>query len=401
MGIVETIGVALRNLWANKLRTALSVLGIVIGVASVITMISAGSSAQKQITSDISALGSNMIMVTPNLKPSGQARSYQQLLTISLADQIRAAAPAVSAVSPVAQMEGRIIAGSSSASAVITGITPAYTRIVSTRVALGRGLVESEVDAAAHSMVLGSEVASDLFGSDDPIGRQVALAVGDRRAVFTVVGVTESKAALFWANADAQAFIPVTTLLYRMSPIKRVSTYFCQAASAQATDVAVAQVERFLASLAGTSDAFSVASQAGLIDAIKQVTATMTLLLGTIAGISLVVGGIGIMNTLLTSVAERTREIGVRKSLGACNRDILQQFLTEALVLSMLGGTFGMLLGWLGGAGIARIAGWPVSVDLSSVIAAVSFSTAVGLIFGTYPALQASRMDPVQALRYE
>jgi len=144
-----------------------------------------------------------------------------------------------------------------------------------------------------------------------------------------------------------------------------------------------------------------VASQASLIDAIKQVTATMTLLLGTIAGISLVVGGIGIMNTLLTSVAERTREIGVRKSLGACNRDILLQFLAEALVLSMLGGTVGMLLGWLGGAGIARIAGWPVSVDLSSVVAAVSFSTAVGLIFGTYPALQASRMDPVQALRYE
>ena len=401
MGIAETIGVALRNLWANKLRTALSVLGIVIGVASVITMISAGSSAQKQITSDISALGSNMIMVTPNLKPGTQGRSYQHLLTMSLADQIQAAAPAVSAVSPVAQMEGRIIAGGSSASAVITGITPAYTRIVSTRIALGRSLIESEIDAAAHSIVLGAEVATDLFGSEDPIGRHVALVSGDHRAPFTVVGVTESKGALFWTNADTQAFIPVTTLLYRMSPTKRVSTYFCQASSAQAADVAVAQVERFLASAAGTTDAFSVASQASLIDAIKQVTATMTLLLGTIAGISLVVGGIGIMNTLLTSVAERTREIGVRKSLGACNRDILLQFLSEALVLSMLGGTVGMLLGWLSGAGIARIAGWPISVDLSSVVAAVSFSTAVGLIFGTYPALQASRMDPVQALRYE
>jgi len=364
-------------------------------------MISAGSSAQKQITSDISALGSNMIMVTPNLKPGAQRRSYQHLLTMSLADRIQAAAPAVSAVSPVAQMEGRIIAGGSSASAVITGITPAYTRIVSTRIALGRSLIQSEVDAAAHSIVLGSEVASDLFGSEDPIGRQLALVSGDHRAVFTVVGVTESKGALFWANADTQAFIPVTTLLYRMSPIKRVSTYFCQASSAQAAEVAVAQIERFLASVSGTTDAFSVASQASLIDAIKQVTATMTLLLGTIAGISLVVGGIGIMNTLLTSVAERTREIGVRKSLGACNRDIMLQFLSEALVLSMLGGTVGMLLGWLGGAGIARIAGWPISVDLSSVVAAVSFSTAVGLIFGTYPALQASRMDPVQALRYE
>ena len=401
MGIAETIGVALRNLWANKLRTALSVLGIVIGVASVITMISAGSSAQKQITSDISALGSNMIMVTPNLKPGTQGRSYQHLLTMSLADQIQAAAPAVSAVSPVAQMEGRIIAGGSSASAVITGITPAYTRIVSTRIALGRSLIQSEIDAAAHSIVLGAEAATDLFGSEDPIGRHVALVSGDHRAPFTVVGVTESKGALFWTNADTQAFIPVTTMLYRMSPIKRVGVYFCQASSAQAADVAVAQVERFLASVAGTPDAFSVASQASLIDAIKQVTATMTLLLGTIAGISLIVGGIGIMNTLLTSVAERTREIGVRKSLGACNRDILLQFLSEALVLSMLGGTVGMLLGWLGGAGIARIAGWPVSVDLSSVVAAVSFSTAVGLIFGTYPALQASRMDPVQALRYE
>ncbi|MGI6132417.1 MAG: ABC transporter permease [Bacillota bacterium] len=401
MGIAETIGVALRNLWANKLRTALSVLGIVIGVASVITMISAGSSAQKQITSDISALGSNMIMVTPNLKPGAQGRSYQHLLTMSLADQIQAAAPAISAVSPVAQIEGRIIAGGFSAPSVITGITPAYTRIVNTRIALGRSLIQSEVDAAAHSIVLGSEAASDLFGSEDPIGRHVALVSGDHRAVFTVVGVTESKGALFWANSDTQAFIPVTTLLYRMSPFKRVGTYFCQASSAQAAEVAVAQVERFLASVAGTPDAFSVASQASLIDAIKQVTATMTLLLGTIAGISLVVGGIGIMNTLLTSVAERTREIGVRKSLGACNRDILLQFLSEALVLSMLGGTVGMLLGWLGGAGIARIAGWPISVDLSSVVAAVSFSTAVGLIFGTYPALQASRMDPVQALRYE
>ena len=401
MGIAETIGVALRNLWANKLRTALSVLGIVIGVASVITMISAGSSAQKQITSDISALGSNMIMVTPNLKPGMQGRSYQHLLTMSLADQIQAAAPAVSAVSPVAQMEGRIIAGGSSASAVITGITPAYTRIVSTRIALGRSLIESEVDVAAHSVVLGSEVASDLFGSEDPIGRHVALVSGDHRAPFTVVVVTESKVSLFLTNADTQAFIPVTTMLYRMSPIKRVGVYFCQASSAQAADVAVAQVERFLASVAGTPDAFSVTSQASLIDAIKQVTATMTLLLGTIAGISLVVGGIGIMNTLLTSVAERTREIGVRKSLGACNRDILLQFLSEALVLSMLGGTVGMLLGWLSGAGIARIAGWPISVDLSSVVVAVSFSTTVGLIFGTYPALQASRMDPVQALRYE
>ncbi|HBK60308.1 MAG TPA: hypothetical protein DDZ84_05880, partial [Firmicutes bacterium] len=165
MGIAEIVGLALRNLWANKLRTALSVLGIVIGVASVITMISAGSSAQKQITSDISALGSNMIMVTPNLKPGARGRSYEHLLTISLAEQIQAAAPEVSAVSPVAQTEGRLIAGSSSTSAMITGITPAYTRIASSRIALGRSLVQSEVDAAAHSMVLGSRVASDLFGS--------------------------------------------------------------------------------------------------------------------------------------------------------------------------------------------------------------------------------------------
>ena len=159
-----------------------------------------------------------MIMVTPNLKPGAQGRSYQHLLTMSLADQIQAAAPAISAVSPVAQIEGRIIAGGFSAPSVITGITPAYTRIVNTRIALGRSLIQSEVDAAAHSIVLGSEAASDLFGSEDPIGRHVALVSGDHRAVFTVVGVTESKGALFWANSDTQAFIPVTTLLCRMSP---------------------------------------------------------------------------------------------------------------------------------------------------------------------------------------
>ncbi|MDD2202158.1 MAG: ABC transporter permease [Firmicutes bacterium] len=401
MGLIETMGLALRNLWANRLRTILSALGIVIGVASVITMISVGTSAERRISSEIAGLGSNMILVAPKVRRGVGSIDSSTLLSIDMAEEILAAAPAVSAVSPVAQIEAKLRWGNSSANASIVGISPAYMGIANHTIAKGRSLIPAEADSAVKSIVLSSGVASALFADEDPIGREIGVVAAGRRFDFTVVGVTATRSEMLFMNSGNEAFVPVTCLLYRMMPIRRVSMYYCQTKSPDQVEQAVAQIERYLASRAGNPDAFSVASQEALLDAVRQVTSTMTLLLGTIAGISLVVGGIGIMNTLLTSVAERTREIGVRKSLGARNRDILLQFLVEALALSLIGGTIGMILGWMAGSGIARLVGWPPSFSMTSVVAAVGFSSAVGLLFGIFPAMKASKMNPVDALRYE
>lgn len=401
MGLLETMGLALRNLWANRLRTILSALGIVIGVASVITMISVGTSAERRISSEIAGLGSNMILVAPTMRRGTGSMDASRLLSIDMADEIMAAAPAVSAVSPVAQIEGTLRWGSSTTSASIVGVSPAYMGIVNQTIARGRSLIPAEADSAAKSIVLGHKIASDLFGNEDPIGREIGVVAAGRRFDFTVVGVLAERSEMLFMNSENQAFVPVTCLLHRMMPIRGVGMYYCQTESPELVEQAVSQIKRYLASRTGNPDAFNVASQEALLDAVRQVTATMTLLLGTIAGISLVVGGIGIMNTLLTSVAERTREIGVRKSLGARNRDILLQFLVEALVLSLIGGTIGMILGWMAGSGIAKLAGWPPSFSIKSVVAAVGFSSAVGLLFGIFPAMKASKMNPVDALRYE
>ncbi|HOB42743.1 MAG TPA: ABC transporter permease [Bacillota bacterium] len=400
MGFLETIGLAFRNLWANRLRTMLSALGIVIGVASVITMISVGTSAERRIASEIAGLGSNMILVTPKIGRGAKSASSPSL-TIEMAEELKAAAPAVSAVSPVAQIEGQLRWASSSTNTSIIGITSDYMRIANQSIVRGRSLIPAEVDSAAKSIILGAKTASALFEDEDPIGREIGVVAAGRRFDFTVVGVVAAKSDMLFMNSDSQAFVPITCLLYRMMPIRGISMYYCQAQSPEMAGPAVAQVERYLASRTGNPGAFNVGSQEALLDAVHQVTSTMTLLLGIIAGISLLVGGIGIMNTLLTSVAERTREIGIRKSLGARNRDILLQFLVEALALSLIGGAIGMILGWMAGSGISRLAGWPPSFSMTSVAAAVGFSSAVGLIFGIFPAVKAAQMNPVDALRYE
>ena len=258
-----------------------------------------------------------------------------------------------------------------------------------------------DLDSSSHVIVLGSAVARDLFADLDPIGRQVSVTVGERSRPFTVVGVVEPKGSVFLSDMDRQAFIPVTTMVYKMLPSRNVSMFFCQTSSPDDADAAVAQLKRYLSTVAGDDRAFEVSSQQALLKATRQITSIVTAMLTVIAGISLLVSGLGIMNTLLTSVAERTREIGVRKSLGARNEDIRSQFLVEAVVLSSLGGAAGLALGYVG-AGIASAAlGWPMAFNWLAVVAAIGFSTLVGLAFGTYPAARASNMDPVAALRYE
>jgi putative ABC transport system permease protein len=404
LGLVETLLLAIRSLWSNKLRTGLSVLGIIIGVGSVIVMISVGTSAQNQITSDISSLGSNLIMITPGaaIGRSGQiARDYRNLLTLDLAREIQDAAPAAATVAPLAQADGRLIYGDLNVRTPIMGITPAYADIVNYRVERGRMITEQEMRDSEKSIILGWKIAEKLFGSEDPIGRTIKVGFGDSRIEFTCVGVMEQKGGLFFSNFDDQAYVPVTTLLYRAMRVRVISSYVCQAVSDDLSDAAVAQIERYLAVKTGNPQAFTVMSQKEILDTVNRVTSTMTFLLGAIAGISLLVGGIGIMNIMLVSVTERTREIGIRKSMGAKNRHILLQFIVEAMTLSGSGGLIGILFGWLGGTVITRIAGWPPSYSLLSVLVAIGFSSAVGLFFGIYPAMKAARMDPVEALRYE
>ncbi|MGB4338247.1 MAG: ABC transporter permease [Bacillota bacterium] len=401
MTLVETVLLALRNLKANKLRTFLSVLGVMVGVGAVITVISVGMSAQAEIARNISDLGSNMIAVVPNLNASQDPRKVMKFMTLELSARMLEAAPALSAVSAVAQSNATLTYRGEPTTASLTGIEPEYARIMTTKIALGRGIVHSDLDSSSHVIVLGSAVARDLFADLDPIGRQVSVTVGERSRPFTVVGVVEPKGSVFLSDMDRQAFIPVTTMVYKMLPSRNVSMFFCQTSSPDDADAAVAQLKRYLSTVAGDDRAFEVSSQQALLKATRQITSIVTAMLTVIAGISLLVSGLGIMNTLLTSVAERTREIGVRKSLGARNEDIRSQFLVEAVVLSSLGGAAGLALGYVG-AGIASAAlGWPMAFNWLAVVAAIGFSTLVGLAFGTYPAARASNMDPVAALRYE
>ncbi|MEA4882234.1 MAG: ABC transporter permease [Clostridia bacterium] len=396
----ETFALALGSLRVNRARTFLSALGIVIGVASVITMISVGSSAQLQITSSISDLGSNLIMISPT-KPQSAEVGRERTLTMSLAERIKEACPALRDVSPVSQIPATIAFRGATTDAMAMGVSRSYLPLSNLHIARGRGFTASEESSAANVAVLSGKAASKLFGEDDPVGRMISMITPVRRTQCLVVGVTESKADMFTSNASEDVYVPVTSLVYRMSPVRRVAYYIANTRSAKDADAAVAQVSRFLDSVDETRDGFTIMSQEALLDVVRQATSTMTLLLGAIAGISLLVGGIGIMSTMLTSVAERTREIGVRKSLGAKNRDILAQFLAEAVALAVSGGVIGMLIGWLGGAAISAALGWASSFSLTSVVAAVGFSSAVGLAFGIFPAMRAARMEPVAALRYE
>ncbi|MEA4884934.1 MAG: ABC transporter permease [Clostridia bacterium] len=399
MGPTEVLTIAVESLLANRGRTALSALGIIIGVASVITMISVGASAERRIGADIAGLGSNLIIVAPSNKLSRPARDYGTLLTPDLAEDICTSSRSIRASAPVVEIHATLYGPASQSSATVAGVTPDYGRIMAPRIALGRGISDSDVARSSCSMVLGWAIASRLFGDSDPVGQTIRVSHGERLTHFIVVGVTEKKASVFVSNSAEQAFIPVTSMLHRLLHRRHVGMLLFQAESGSHIAEAMAHIERRLLLASGSPDAFTVTSQEGLLDAMRQATATMTLLLGATAGISLVVGGIGIMNTLLASVAERTREVGLRKSLGARNRDIMLQFLAESVALSIMGGAPGLLVGWLAGAAIADAAGWPHGFSASSVVAALGVSSTVGVAFGMYPALKASRMNPIVALR--
>ncbi len=404
---------ALESLNGNKLRSILTVLGIVIGVAAVIAMLSIGRGAEASITSRIESMGTNLIYVTPGSTSQQGVQTGEGsagTLTLDDADAL-AELPNVVAVASSTTNFAQVVYQSQNTRTRLMGVTPGYEIVSSLTLEDGEFISEADQKARSLVVVLGSAVAENLFGSTaGVVGQKVRL----NGQPYKVIGVLASKGGTGFMNQDDQVFIPLSTALYRLVGGARfrgssvISQITVKAENAKAIDQVLNDVTLLMRERHGTvegADDFTVTSQEATLQAATQISDTLTIFLGGIAGISLAVGGIGIMNIMLTTVTERTHEIGLRKAVGAKRRDILLQFLVESMVLSLLGGIIGVALGW----GISNLMGQiqfsgstitPV-VSLDSVLLATFFSIAVGLFFGIYPATRAARLQPVEALRYE
>jgi putative ABC transport system permease protein len=402
----ETLKIAINSLKSNKLRTLLAMLGIIIGVGAVIAIVSIGSGAREQITSNISNLGSNLINIFPGTSRGWGGRisaSSGDVFTLKLAEDIIKLCPSVKKVVPVAQGSGLLIAGDVNAQANIVGTNADYQEVNNYNVSQGQFINSDDLESNLNVIVLGSQLAKDLFNSESPLGKKIKLNYKDKNYLFTVIGVMEEKGGGLTGDLDDRSYIPITTYMKKLSNSRYVSSYLAQANSSQEASSAVGEIEYFLIKNLDDKDKekFRLLSMDQILETVNSVTASLSLMLGGIAAISLLVGGIGIMNIMLVSVTERTREIGIRKALGAKRKNIMNQFLIEALSLSSLGGMIGIILGWLGAYFIAQLGKWSLVITLSSVLLAFGFAVAIGLFFGVYPAMKAAKMDPVEALSYE
>jgi putative ABC transport system permease protein len=367
-------------------------------------MVSVGQGAQKQIEQSIEGLGTNMLTVMPGSIQQGFAQGgfgSSQTLTyddsIAVGDEI----PGLAGVAPEMGSAGQVKYGRNNWRTSITGTTPDYLVVRNWQLAEGRFFTEEDNRARRNVCVIGSATAGNLFGEESPTGKRLKI----MDLSFTVLGVLETRGGGGFGNQDDIILIPIETSYKRYTGQKVLRSMSVSVADKVDMNTARDQITELLRTrhkiASGAEDDFMIMSQEDIIQTMQGVTGTLTLLLASIAGISLLVGGIGIMNIMLVSVTERTREIGIRKAIGARRRDILAQFLTEAVILSGTGGLLGWTFGSLGAEVIRRIGGLPVSVSLSTVLLALGFSVAVGMFFGIYPAAKAARMDPIQALHYE
>ena len=410
MKILVSIRVALRALRVNRLRSALTMLGIIIGVAAVIAMVAIGSGATASIQAQIQSIGSNIIMVLSGSLTTGGMRlgsGASQTLTEDDAKAIAAECPAVSAVAPTVRGGAQLMFGNSNWATSIQGTTPDYLAIRDLSVANGRAFTDQDVESAAKVALLGPTVAKNLFGDGDPVGQVIRI----KNAPFTVSGVLAAKGqSPTGQDQDDVVIVPISTAKREVTGASRanarsVGSLMVQAASANLMDEAQTEIGALLRQRhhiqAGQDDDFTVRNLSEVFDAQEGSAQVMALLLGAIASVSLIVGGIGIMNIMLVSVTERTREIGLRLAVGGKARDIMSQFLVEAVTLSVLGGTVGILLGLGASELISHFAGWSTLISPTAIILASVFSAVVGISFGYYPARKAAMLDPIEALRYE
>lgn len=408
MNILQAFWEALESLVANKMRSALTILGIIIGVASVIAMLAIGSGAENTITGEIQGVGSNLLFV---LSGGSEDVTNPKRLSQGDADAINDPfqAPSVKNVAPALQGGAEASYAGESTNTTIYGVTPPYAEVRNVNLSEGEFLTEAHMLGRASVALLGTEVAEDLFGRKSGLVGETVRIEGQN---FRIIGILEEKGGSAFSNEDDQIIIPITTAqtrLIRRSQQDRVDIIFVQATNAEAISQASEEISQILRTRHRCKigeDDFTIITQQDMIGVASSITGVLTIFLGGIAAISLLVGGIGIMNIMLVSVIERTREIGLRKAVGARKQDILIQFLAESLLLSLVGGAIGIGFGWVISTVVGKIAAandvaLNPAIDLNSILLATLFSIAVGLFFGIYPANRAASLQPVEALRYE
>ena len=398
MRFSENIAMATKNLTANKIRSLLTMLGVIIGVAAVIDMVALGEGAKQQVTKNITAMGSNLVMVFPGMgSRRGGSFGGGHPLTNSLLPVIEKASPAIAAVAPEARSSMTVGTGVESMTSSVIGCTIPYFSLRNYQLAEGRIFSDSEVNGRRRVAVIGSYVASELFAGSDPLGQDIKVGVSR----FQIIGVLKEKGQSGFNNSDDLVLIPLSTAQQRVFGNQNVDTIYIQADSPDQVDAVYNRVYAALLQKFKDESKFNVRNQAEVLSTVQQTTQTFTLLLAGIAAVSLLVGGIGIMNIMLVSVTERIKEIGIRKAIGAQKAEILGLFLIEAVGLSLIGGLIGISLGWLLAALISKFSGWPTLVSPVSIAVSFGFSILVGLFFGGYPAYKAAGLNPIEALRHE
>jgi putative ABC transport system permease protein len=408
MNVLMIIRIAFRALARNKSRAALTMLGIIIGVSAVIVMVSIGQGAQATVQAQIEGMGTNLLFVSAGAQNVGGVRSgagdagTNNTLTVEDLAAIRREVPSVALVSPVVNARAQLVSGNQNWSTQIQGVSEQFPEIRKWTVASGDFFTDSDVRSAARVVVIGQTIAANLFAGQDPVGQTLRVS----NMPFRVVGVMARKGQdPQGRDQDDAAFAPYTSVQKKLLGSTRVQVAYVSAVSAEATYTAQTQIAELLRQrhklAPGASDDFTVRNMSDVAEAANETNSVMTMLLASIAGVSLLVGGIGIMNIMLVSVTERTREIGIRMAIGARSSAVRTQFLIESIVLSLTGGATGIVLGIVVSVGVPLLLGWPTLVSTASIIGSVLFSAAVGIFFGYYPARKAAGLDPIEALRYE